>query len=555
MNELFKGCARCCPAQLHLRNNSRYIWIFGCVVLPLFACDYSEKNALKQAIRDTIPENIEIAAATIAGNFSPQSALKLDSNTLDVFFMDYSALVPFKSKLHEFYERRNFAYAWFDASGEIEQAGHLYNRLQHLPLEGVQEKVPYIDQLDSLLESAASNDEKSRYTAELMLSALYFYFAERVWGGIDESKSRQIDWFLPRKKIDYNLWLDTLLKAPDAFSKANEPLFRQYHPLKDYLKSYSDLALNHKWQLLKADKKSYRKGDSSAIIADIKNRLTVYGDLETTTRDGKFDSVLENGIKNFQKRFGMKQDGIIGAQIIRELNVPIEKRVEQIVVNMERSRWLPDVIQGDYLAVNIPEFKLYAFRGDSLIWGMNVVVGKSVHKTVIFSGNLKYVVFSPYWNVPSSILKNEILPGIRKNKNYLETHHMEWNGNSVRQKPGPWNSLGQVKFLFPNSYSIYLHDTPSKSLFNDDKRAFSHGCIRVAEPKKLAQYLLRKDPTWTDTKITKAMTSGKEQYVTLKEEVPVFIAYFTAWVDRQGKLNFRDDIYDRDDRLAAMVIK
>lgn len=533
----------------------RLAFIGAFVMLTLFSCDDSSTADRDKKSTDTIPENVEIAAATLAGNFSSQSTLKLDSSEFDIFFSQYTSLSPFKAKLLDFYQRRNFAFAWFDVNGQIEQAGNLYNRLQHLPLEGVQEKVPYINQLDSLMEAANSKDEKSRYSTELMLTGLYFYFAERVWGGIDESKSRQIDWFLPRKKIDYDVWLDTLLQAPDAFSKTPEPVYRQYHLLKRFLQTYRDIDTRYRWQPVKAEKKSYRKGDSGANISEIKDRLSVLGDLQPTSKDEKFDSLLENGVKNFQKRFGMKEDGIIGPQMIRELNVSFQKRIQQIVVNMERSRWLPDAMQGDYLAVNIPEFKLHAYHDDSLVWTMNVVVGKSVNKTVIFSGNLKYVVFSPYWNVPSSILKNEILPGIRKNKNYLQNHHMEWNGNSVRQKPGPWNSLGQVKFLFPNSFSIYLHDTPSKGLFNDDKRAFSHGCIRVAEPKKLAQYLLRKDPTWNDTNITRAMSSGKEQYVTLKEEVPVFIAYFTVWVDRQGKLNFRDDIYDRDDRLAEMVTK
>ncbi|HRH60705.1 MAG TPA: L,D-transpeptidase family protein, partial [Chitinophagaceae bacterium] len=201
------------------------------------------------------------------------------------------------------------------------------------------------------------------------------------------------------------------------------------------------------------------------------------------------------------------------------------------------------------------EYKLHAYENDSLVWSMNVVVGTTANKTTIFNGNLKYVVFSPYWNVPPSIIQKEILPGIKRNKNYLEQHNMEWNGGSVRQKPGLNNSLGLVKFLFPNSYNIYLHDTPAKSLFGEDKRAFSHGCIRLNEPQKLAEYLLRNDTAWTTEKIVKAMKSGKEQYVTLKNPVPVFIAYFTAFVDRKGRLNFRSDVYGRDSRLAKMILE
>jgi murein L,D-transpeptidase YcbB/YkuD len=186
---------------------------------------------------------------------------------------------------------------------------------------------------------------------------------------------------------------------------------------------------------------------------------------------------------------------------------------------------------------------------------MNVVVGKSQNKTVIFSGGMKYIVFSPYWNIPTSILQKETLPAIKRSKNYLAKHNMEWNGGNVRQKPGPNNSLGLVKFLFPNSHSIYLHDTPSKSLFNEDNRAFSHGCIRLAEPQKLALYLLRNQPEWTPEKVSAAMNLGKEQYVPLKSSMPVIITYFTSWVDKVGKLNFRNDVYGRDKRLANIILK
>ncbi len=185
---------------------------------------------------------------------------------------------------------------------------------------------------------------------------------------------------------------------------------------------------------------------------------------------------------------------------------------------------------------------------------MNVVVGKPANKTVIFNGNIQYVVFSPYWNVPASILNKEVLPGIRRDKNYLAKHNMEWSGKSVRQKPGPNNSLGLVKFLFPNSYQIYLHDTPAKSLFGESARAFSHGCIRLENARKLAIYLLQNDTAWTPNKIDVAMHSGKEKTVTLKKTEPVFIAYFTSWVDRQGHLNFRKDTYGRDNPVAKMLL-
>ncbi|HXO76710.1 MAG TPA: L,D-transpeptidase family protein, partial [Puia sp.] len=250
---------------------------------------------------------------------------------------------------------------------------------------------------------------------------------------------------------------------------------------------------------------------------------------------------------------GLKQDGAINNQFLSECNVSPQKRIEQIRVNMERSRWIPDTVAGDYLVINIPEFKLHLYRDDSLLWDMNVVVGQSLHKTVIFSGALKNIVFSPYWNVPPGILKKEVLPGIKRDPSYLARHHMEWNGNTVRQKPGPWNSLGSVKFLFPNSYAIYLHDTPAKDLFQENARAFSHGCIRLGEPLRLAAYLLKDNPSWDPEKIAAAGKTGKERWVTLDGSFRVFITYFTCWVDREGNLNFRKDIYNRDQRLAKTL--
>jgi murein L,D-transpeptidase YcbB/YkuD len=216
-------------------------------------------------------------------------------------------------------------------------------------------------------------------------------------------------------------------------------------------------------------------------------------------------------------------------------------------------RWMPAQPTSDYLLVNIPEFRLHVYEKGKHHFAMNVVTGSVAHNTVIFTGTLQQIVFSPYWNVPASILRKEILPGIARNKNYLTRHNMEWSGNAVRQKPGPANSLGLVKFLFPNSYNIYLHDSPAKNLFNESKRAFSHGCIRLEEPKKLAQFLLRNDAAWDSVKITNAMNTGKELFVPVKENIPVFIGYFTAWVDGQGQLNFRDDIYGHDKKMKERL--
>lgn len=525
-------------------------YFFALAISMFFAvfCNDANSDGSSAPHADTIPQNIAITAANLAGNFSTQTVLSADSSIFDQFFNEHPALSNYKKDVQQFYRERHYTMAWHDSSGLIEHAANLTNRLRSLPQEGVSTAAPYLDEADSLT-AEMSNDRQVQTKTDYLLTGLYFFFADKVWGGLNESHTRKINWYLPRKELDYTKWLDSLLKIPDL-KNVKEPLYRQYRLLLPFLEQYKQLK---NWAALTPPKKSYKLGDTGEIFVHVKERLQQLGDLSQNSGSPVFDDALEQAVKNFQHRFGMKEDGVMGNQFFTELNVPPAKRIEQIEVNLERSRWLPYGRTGPYMAVNIPEFRLHAYNGDSLLWSMNVVVGKSVHKTVIFSGELKYVVFSPYWNVPSSILKNEVLPGIRRNKNYLARHHMEWNGNSVRQKPGPWNSLGQVKFLFPNSFSIYLHDTPSKDLFNEDSRAFSHGCIRVAEPKKLAMYLLRNDAAWNEQKIVQAMNSGKEQYVTLKEPVPVYIAYFTAWVDREGKINFRKDIYKRDERLAEMI--
>jgi murein L,D-transpeptidase YcbB/YkuD len=278
------------------------------------------------------------------------------------------------------------------------------------------------------------------------------------------------------------------------------------------------------------------------------------GDIANNNQSPVFDQELANGIKEFQRRYGLKEDGVAGPGVLKEMSAPLSKRIEQILVNMERCRWLPVEEESNFLMVNIPQFKLLAVENEKITWSSDVVVGKATNKTVIFKGDMKHVVFSPYWNVPNSIVKNEIIPAIRKNPNYLAKHNMEYyEGGKVRQKPGPNNSLGLVKFLFPNSFNIYLHDTPAKALFSESKRAFSHGCIRVAKPMELAQYLLKNDPNWNEEKIRAAMNSGKEQWVTLQKTVPVYLVYLTAFVDNNGKLNFREDIYSRDQHLKEML--
>ncbi len=530
--------------------------ILGVIFLHAFfliifaSCNSNASNINAQ---DTIPP-ASPKDITIQGSFNSKLDVFFDSSKLSGFLQTYPALMPLKKDLDSFYFKRKFALAWYDKSGLIEPAVNLFNRIQNISEEGVQDSFPYKTDFVSLMKNNGldSNNKPSTYT-DLMLTAQYFMYAKNVWQGIDEKQSVSMDWLLPRKKVSYNELLDSLVSGKDVLNDA--PLYVQYTRLRNFLKTYKDIQAKGGWPIIEPDKKVLKMGDSSAAVLEMRKYFIITGDMQSNNNNVIFDSSLYNGLVHFQERMGLSTDGAAGPGVFREMNVPVEKRIEQIIVNMERSRWVPVNLQSNYIVVNIPEYKLHVYENNNPVWDMNVVVGQPAHKTVIFNGEIKYVVFSPYWNIPPGIMRNEVLPGIRANSNYLARHNMEWNGGNVRQKPGPNNSLGLVKFLFPNSFDIYLHDTPAKSLFGESSRAFSHGCIRLAEPEKLADYLLRNDSAWNKTSIYNAMHAGREKYVTLKNPEPVFIAYFTSWVSADGVLNFRNDVYKRDGRLAAAILK
>jgi murein L,D-transpeptidase YcbB/YkuD len=539
---------------MQYRLFSAALLLFVLLSITMTACRSTEGKGKDTAV-DSIPK--PATDITLPGNFSTQTKLKFDSAAIPAFFQQYPQLKSYEKELLAFYGKRKFAYAWFDQKGLIEQAGNLFNRIENISDEGVPVQLLYETEFQKMMEndSTVSLTDKANSSVELMLTAQYFFYAEKIWTGLGTKGMKESDWDLPRKKLAYDAFLDSLLEVPSSAFMKNEPVFRQYGLLKSFLKRYRSIEESGKWKPIKPDQKTYRLGDSSNIVPEIREHLVLLGDLTVNNQSNVFDATLEIAVKRFQQRYGIKDDGIVGPGMITELNYPLSKRIEQIIVNMERCRWLPIELNNDYIVVNVPEYKFHAFENDSLVWSMNVVVGTVLNKTAIFNGMMNNVVFSPYWNVPSSIKNKEILPALRRNGNYLARNHMEWNGNMIRQKPGPWNALGKVKFLFPNSHSIYLHDTPSKSLFSQDKRAFSHGCIRVEDPKRLAIYVLRHQPEWTETRIDSAMNGEKELYVKVQQPIPVFIAYFTSWVDREGRLNFRNDIYKRDGRLAEMIIE
>ena len=362
-----------------------------------------------------------------------------------------------------------------------------------------------------------------------------------------------------------------------------EPHYDGYRRAEDALVTYSKMATAGDTQPIPVPQKGVRPGGSFAAMPQLVARLHQLGDLPSSA-DPPADSTLYKGavvdaVKHFQNRHGLDSDGVLGKGTVAELNTPIKTRVQQLQLTLERYRWIPPDFPEPPIIVNIPEFQLRTMRRQPATYlTMRVVVGKAMRtQTPVFANTMKYVIFRPYWLVPTSILRNETIPKTRRDPNYLADNGFEVvdrSGNvvpsspasddvidglrsgslSVRQKPGPKNALGLVKFIFPNQYNVYLHSTPEQELFSRARRDFSHGCIRVEKPADLAAWVLRDKPQWTMDKIQAAMKTGADNVqVNLDKPIPVLILYSTAVVDPDGEVRFFDDIYGYDKSLDKVL--
>ena len=480
-----------------------------------------------------------------------------DSTAVNTFFAHHPLLKEYEPQVRALYRKHQWHYIWYDRNGANELADLLYSKINTIEEEGVKAKVPYKDKLETLFRE---DDSKPGTDNELMIAAQYFFYADKVFHGLDMKTSQELGWYLPRKRISYVNYLDSLIADPERINKDEKEVLSQYYRLKESLHRYQQLAHHKAFDSIPYDIRTVALavGDSSAAIPKIRERLFALGNIDSDSKSNIYDQEMALAILQYKKSVGLTPSDKISAKTVSSLNVPFASRIKTIMVNMERCRWIPNGItkSKEYIVINIPSYQLVYFKKGKPVLRSNVVVGKVMNQTVIFSGMMKFIVFSPYWNVPKSIVEKEIKPALAKNPNYLAEHNMERSDGQIRQKPGLENSLGLVKFLFPNSNNIYLHDSPAKSLFDQNSRAFSHGCIRVQKPRELANMILEDKKVykeWTPEKIDSTMHGGKEIWLTLKYKIPVYIGYFTAWVDDQGVTHFYDDVYKRDARLAEKI--
>lgn len=537
------------------------------VLLAASACG-PEQAPRHQGNEGPDPEQVADAFAS-AEAYSPA---RIDSLALLALLEADTVHDAYDPQILDFYRRRGMQYAWFHGDSLSSAA------LSFLDLSGTpgEEQGPWQAahaELHELVEALRDTAERSvdHLYVEVLLTGEFFHFADKRYSGW-VSDLKALDWYIPRAKKDYARLLDSLVAgSPDL--AALEPVVPMYQALKPWLRRCRAMELDSTWAPVHLDRKRYVPGDSAAVLGEVRTLLHKWGDLADSSGSGRFDSTLAGGVRRFRERHGLKVMTVVDQGLVDVLNVPPAERVRQILLNMERLRWMPDEPFGDLLLVNIPAFRLYVYEQGRVSWSMDVVVGQEATRTVIFSDSLSRIVLAPYWNIPQSIIRDEVLPAVKRDVRYLDRKNMEvvrggevvpsrsidWKRYRsgvpfvIRQRPGPGNALGRVKFLFPNRYSIYLHDTPSKGGFLKEQRAFSHGCIRLSDPLRLAGHLLRNDTAWTPERIARMADGNAETIVAVVPPVPVVIGYFTAWVDQDGRLNFRDDVYGHDARLAEEI--
>jgi murein L,D-transpeptidase YcbB/YkuD len=489
--------------------------------------------------------------------------------------------------VYQFFARRNFNPIWSSEGVLTERAYEMRFEIRQAKFDGLKPGHYHLSYLDASLEEAARKKKAGERLEEVELSHLEVLLTDAFFelaGDLERGKINpallKASWSIPRRgnKVDYGELLTASIAKDDLRSGLAElypktPLYPKGRQLMRELEEKSKTE-SLAWKPLKLDK-VFKVGDSNPMLPQIRDRLAFWGysPVEAATDPRVYDSLLFHTVVRFQEDQGMTGDGVLGRLTLAVLNESPAQLMQKISVNLERLRWIPDeFFVNEAIFVNIPSFRLVYRNSSDTLFSTKVIVGTVKHQSPVFTAPMSYLVFSPYWNIPPSIVKNETIPAIKKNPGYLDRNHMEvvnssgnpvprsavnWNTRPfpylIRQKPGPDNALGLVKFMFPNPNNVYLHDTPTKQLFDREVRTFSHGCIRMENPKIFAELLLQPMPEWTPDKILEAMNQPGEQIVHLKKKIPVVITYLTIVLNSKGKIQFRQDVYNRDPEIFALL--
>jgi murein L,D-transpeptidase YcbB/YkuD len=481
----------------------------------------------------------------------------------------------------EFYTRRSYQPAWIDDKQPTDNMDALIRALEAADHEGLDPQMYNLDALKARREEAAKGflikkgfEAEQAARLEVFLTYLYMKYASDLADGISDLAQADPTWRIQPEQFNALEHLERALSEHRVADSLGDlaPSAPQYRRLREALAEYRKKAAEDGWPTLP---KNFRlkKGETSHNVVLLAQRLSASGDYSGNVPENgamTFDDSLVDATKKFQRRHGLQEDGTVSPAVVAEMNVPIEQRIDQIRLNLERWRWLPRNLGDRYIFVNVPAYRLEVWERGQVPLAMRVVVGKKDTPTPIFNDQMTHIVFSPYWNVPPTIAQGETLPSVMRDADFLERNNMEVldaGGNPVdpssidlaepkqyrfRQRPGSGNSLGLVKFMFPNEFNVYLHDTPAESLFARATRSFSHGCVRIEEPRALAEYLLKGQEGWTEDRIVDAMHAGEEKFVKIEKPVPVYLGYWTATPTEDG-IQFNNDVYAIDRRQTMVV--
>jgi len=482
--------------------------------------------------------------------------------------------------ISDFYARRGFAPAWSEprnvtdllrairdsADDGLDPADYHFSRLERLRTTKALPDTPDFERADF-----------ERADFEILLTDALVRLGYHLWFGKVDAEQLDPSWNMNRTipDLDPPAEIERALASGDLYQAIEKfkPSYPLYLGLKRELARLNRAALAGGWPSLTAGGK-LEVGVQDDRVKALREQLRATGDLasapelEPAAAEPPFDAALADAVRAFQQRMGLATDGKVGPGTLAELNVPVEDRIRQLRINLDRGRVLLHDLPPEFVVVNIAGFEVFFVRGKEIVWQSRAQVGKPYRATPQFRSEITYLVFNPTWTVPPGIVKNDILPAARRDPSSISRRGLkvidsagrvispssvDWSrfksGHipyTLRQDPGPTNALGRVKFMFPNQYSVYLHDTPSRALFDADTRATSAGCVRIERPFELAELLLQDPERWNAAAIARTVARGQLQNVTLKPRVPVLLAYWTAWVDANDRVNFRRDIYGRD---------
>ena len=537
------------------------VMLFGALIF----CSTHSYAVSKDAYQNVFIEHLEMGPATYLNiNAHGKIAADIDKRLTEIYHGN--GLQPF----------------WIEESKPGPRAADILAVLEDAQSHGLDPASYFVDKIHQYWDS---KDTGGLVRLDILLTlGMMRYVADQREGRMEPHEVDPELFAAARDvEVDWDVLRQTAFEAPDmkAFLDQQAPPFLQYRKLQKKLTDYRALAAKGGWpsipegNALKPDMEDQR-------VTIVRKRLAVTEELTPENMDSAvFDAMLVEAVKRFQKRHNLNPDGVVGNQTLATMNVPVAVRIKQIIINMERYRWLKRKTIDRLVAVNIAGFEAFAGKPGKFDLKMPVIVGKQYHKTPVFSDTIKYVVINPYWNLTTSIASNETLPRLKKDPHYLEKHNMrifqgwgpdapeldattiDWskvskkgmNRYRVRQDPGPDNALGTLKLVFPNKYNVYLHDTPAHGLFKREQRAFSHGCIRMDRPAEMAAWVLGgEEKGWSLARVNEIVASRKRQVFVLDQPMPVYILYRTAFVNPEDNtLIFYEDIYGRDQLLAKAL--